>query len=245
MHKKDFHEGHISDRSTNIYNHKYSVAIIVLNDLIASKVDYKEYLERDRLALGIDLRKMGRVPIWHRMKTGEKYYIWRYQKLLRKVEYLQNCLKGRSFIWKIDFVIQKHRLLKLGMSYSFYIQPNCFGPGLSIAHIGTIIVHGKARIGQNCRIHNCVTIGGNSKEDDQVPTIGDNVFIGPSASILGGVVLADGIAVGANAVVLDSFPQKNITIAGAPARKVSETGSSGLLHVLRKKEESPVTSAQR
>ena len=41
---------------------------------------------------------------------------------------------------------------------------------------------------------------------------------------LGGATIADGIAIGAGAVVNKSFAEKDITIAGVPARKISNNG---------------------
>jgi serine O-acetyltransferase len=61
-----------------------------------------------------------------------------------------------------------------------------------------------------------------------MPKIGNDVFIGPGAVIFGPVEIADGIAIGANSFVNKSFEEPNITIAGSPARKVSNKGSEGL-----------------
>ena len=54
-------------------------------------------------------------------------------------------------------------------------------------------------------------------------TIPKNVF-GPGAKIFGAVVLGNNVAVGANAVVNKSFGD-NVTLAGAPARVLAETGA--------------------
>ncbi|MBK8614437.1 MAG: hypothetical protein IPN85_13365 [Flavobacteriales bacterium] len=69
----------------------------------------------------------------------------------------------------------------------FDIPPNVFGPGLSIAHRGTIRVHPDARIGPNCRIH--VDVGRQvlPGPDDLVPTIGENGQIGPGAKLFGNI----------------------------------------------------------
>lgn len=56
------------------------------------------------------------------------------------------------------------------------------------------------------------------------PHIGNNVVIGVGAVVLGDTYIADGIAVGANAVVNKSFEEPNIAIAGVPARKISNNG---------------------
>lgn len=55
------------------------------------------------------------------------------------------------------------------------------------------------------------------------------MYIGPGAKIFGDIFIADNIAIGANAVVNKSFYESNITIAGVPAKKISNKGSKGLL----------------
>ena len=78
-----------------------------------------------------------------------------------------------------------------------------------------------------CRIHQFVTIG-HSAPGIKPPRIGNNVFIGPGAVIVGDIEIADGIAIGANLYVAESFEEPNITIAGCPARKISDKGSKYL-----------------
>jgi serine O-acetyltransferase len=86
-------------------------------------------------------------------------------------------------------------------------------------------------VGANCELHNLVHIAQNlhiaqkGAESDKAPTIGDNVFIGPGARVLGDITIADGIVIGANSVVTKSFYETDITIAGVPARKISDRGS--------------------
>jgi serine O-acetyltransferase len=86
--------------------------------------------------------------------------------------------------------------------------------------LGTV-VHPRARIGANCVISSCVSIGCRSKHPD-VPVIGDDCFIGTGARILGPVHVGDGSVIGANAVVLDDVPPGCIAV-GVPA-KVVKTG---------------------
>jgi serine O-acetyltransferase len=91
------------------------------------------------------------------------------------------------------------------------------------------VVHDYAKVGENCRISQGVTIG-NSTHSPKVPILGNNIFIGPNAVIVGEITLADGIAVGANSYVDKSFNEPNITIAGCPARKVASNGSENCWH---------------
>jgi serine O-acetyltransferase len=88
------------------------------------------------------------------------------------------------------------------------------------------------RVGANCRIHSLVYIAtqatGLVGKDEDCPTIGNNVFIGPNTTIVGKIEIADDIAIGANSYVSASFTERGITIAGAPARKINTRGSKGL-----------------
>ena len=181
--------------------------------MIQSKADYKRYLEQDRVAL---YKKTKRPRI-----AGDE--IWQYEILLRKTEYYMNCHKtpiGKAIATFLHFRLRKTGR-KLG---GYHIPPNAFEEGLSIAHWGPIVVHPSARIGKNCRIQQCVTIGATNGET-QAARIGDNVFIGPCTSIIGNISIGNDIAIGANSVVTKNFEENSITIAGVPAKKISDNNS--------------------
>jgi serine O-acetyltransferase len=61
-----------------------------------------------------------------------------------------------------------------------------------------------------------VTIGA---ERNESPILGDNIFIGSGAKIIGGITLGSRVKVGANAVVTKSLPD-DVTAVGIPARIV-------------------------
>jgi serine O-acetyltransferase len=111
----------------------------------------------------------------------------------------------------------------------YSIPINVFGPGLCIAHRGTIVVNKDARVGENCRIHACTNIGSGRGSVLLAPKIGDDVYIGPGAKIFGNIEIADNIAIGANSVVNKSFYEKGISIAGVPAKKINNKGSEGMV----------------
>jgi serine O-acetyltransferase len=81
-----------------------------------------------------------------------------------------------------------------------------------------IVVHGEAQIGDDVHIDQCVTIGGNATEYG-VPTIGDGVYIGAGAKILGPVIIGSNTVIGANAVVVTDIPS-NCLAVGVPARVI-------------------------
>lgn len=110
-----------------------------------------------------------------------------------------------------------HFSLKLG----FDIPPNTCGKGLVIHHHGCIVINGNARLGDYCVLQQGVNIGQGYCSED-VPIIGNHVWIGPGAKIYGKINIADGIAIGANSVVNQSFDERDICIAGVPARKIGK-----------------------
>ncbi len=193
---------------------------IVRWGMIRSKEDLRYYLKADAIALG------------YRHRVPPRYSrnpIWKFQRTMRYFEYYGNRTRV-SFIGCLYRIALRWRYDRLSAQLGFTIPPNVFGPGLSISHRGTIVVNGNARIGANCRIHVCVNIGVEAGgPPGHVPVIGDNVYIGPGAKIFGDIQIADGIAIGANAVVNKSFREPNITIGGVPARKISNKGSTRLL----------------
>lgn|SRR3989338_9051490 len=89
--------------------------------------------------------------------------------------------------------------------------------GFYIGHFGGIIIHYKVRIGKNCSIGTGVVVGTRGLGDEGVPVIGDNVYVGVGAKILGAVKIGNNVKIGANAVVLTDVPD-NATAVGIPAK---------------------------
>jgi serine O-acetyltransferase len=92
-----------------------------------------------------------------------------------------------------------------------------FGPGLVLIHSNGIVINGNVRGGSGIHIEHQVTIGAERRIS---PTIGDNVFIGAGAKIIGNVQIGDGARIGANAVVVEDVPAGR-TAVGVPARIVA------------------------
>ena len=149
---------------------------------------------------------------------NEAAILRRHMVLLRTTEYHINTgHRLRAGLWKL-------RLRRLQNRYGMHVALNCCGKGLQIAHVGPILMNAHVTVGERCCFHfNTAVVAGGT--DNGVPTLGDGIVVGLGAVILGGVTLADGIAVGANAVVNKSFPEPDITVAGAPARKIADHGA--------------------
>jgi len=192
--------------------------------MIKSKEDYNYYIEADRIA-----NELPKYPSLLKRFKNILFpnYVWRFEKVLRKLEYYNNCKKGLIAIIYRFFLTKKYNNLSLKLGFS--IPYNVFGPGLSIAHYGTIIINSGAKIGANCRLHACVNIGTEAGHHNKAPSIGDNCYIGPGVKMYGEIHIADGIAIGANSVVNKSFYESNIAIAGVPAKKIANVDTTDLL----------------
>lgn len=91
-----------------------------------------------------------------------------------------------------------------------------FGPGFVLIHSDGVVINGAVKGGRNVKIEHQVTIGA---ERRQSPIIGDDVFIGAGAKIVGPVKIGDGARIGANAVVVHDVPA-HTTVVGIPAKPV-------------------------
>lgn len=139
-----------------------------------------------------------------------EYYIYKFQKRLRAEETSSNIIK------KILYRILKNRL---GVKLGIYIPAGVFDEGLHIWHYGNIIVNAESKVGKNCILHgdNCI---GNNGSSERCPVIGNNVDIGTGAKILGHVRIADGVKIGAGAVVVKDCLTENATLVGIPAVEI-------------------------
>ena len=108
-----------------------------------------------------------------------------------------------------------------------YVEINTLsiGPGLRIYHGDGIVIASGAVIGRGMTIQHQVTIGNRIGHEGELgcPTIGDDVFIGVGAKVLGAIRIGNNVRIGANAVVLHDIPD-NATVVGIPAKVVRIEG---------------------
>ncbi|MDA0323842.1 MAG: serine acetyltransferase [Verrucomicrobia bacterium] len=97
-----------------------------------------------------------------------------------------------------------------------------FGPGFVVIHSHGIVINSAVVGGADIRLEHQVTIGA---ERRQTPRLGNDVFVGAGARILGGVRIGSHVQIGANAVVLDDVPD-HCTAVGVPARVIEREAKS-------------------
>jgi serine O-acetyltransferase len=121
-------------------------------------------------------------------------------------------------------VILRHYSYKFGIFIPFNTP---IGVGFYIGHCGGIHFNAGARVGRNCNISQDVTLGqANRGRNKGYPVIGDGVYIGPGAKIVGAVRVGNNVAIGANCVVTQDVPD-NAVVVGVPGRVISSAGAEG------------------
>lgn len=161
-----------------------------------------------------------------------QYYSIRQIPGLRFSFWMRLCsvLRGKKAWIPIYITALNHYnrcLYKYGISIPFNTN---IGEGFYIGHFGCIVVSPSAVIGKNVNISQGVTIGVTNRGDKAgVAIIGDGVYIGPGAKIIGAIRIGNNVAIGANAVVTHDVPD-NAVVAGVPARIISMNGAEGYVN---------------
>jgi serine O-acetyltransferase len=84
------------------------------------------------------------------------------------------------------------------------------------------------RAGENLTVNQNVCIGYDYLRDGK-PRLGDNVFIGAGAKVLGNINIGNNVVIAANALVITSIPD-NCSVVGNPAKIVSRGVTSDYLN---------------
>jgi serine O-acetyltransferase len=151
-----------------------------------------------------------------------KYVFW-----MRACAATRSGPRASRVLYPLCRSMYRHYMFKLGISIPYTTS---IGPGFYIGHFGGIVVSSGARIGRNCNISQGVTIGATNRGDRAgAPTIGDRVYIGPGAKVLGGIRVGHDVAIGANAVVIRDVPAHSVVV-GVPAEVISTAGSAGYIN---------------
>lgn len=146
--------------------------------------------------------------------------------VIRLFFYLHSVLNKKNKlleIFKFVFIIP-YRLINL--IYGATVPINAKFEGIPILPHGLhgVFISKDAIIGKNVTIYHQVTIGSiHTKGSKNIgsPIIGNDVFIGVGAKVLGGISIGDSVKIGANTVVVKSVPN-NCVVVGVPGKIVKQ-----------------------
>lgn len=105
------------------------------------------------------------------------------------------------------------------------------GKGLFIGHFGTIILNPDTILGENVNIASGVTIGKTNRgEKKGVPTIGNDVWIGTNAVIVGNITIGDDVLIAPNAYVNMDVPSHSVVIGNPAVIHAKENATEGYIN---------------
>ncbi len=149
----------------------------------------------------------------------------------RYTYFLRKCAHWRQkHCWPIyafyRLILNHHRF-----KYGFDIpDATSIGKGFYLGHFGGVVVNSSTVIGSNVNLAHGVTIGRiNRGEKVGVPVIGDKVWIGAHAIVVGNIKIGNGALIGPGAYVNFDVPE-NAVVMGNPGQIVSDKGNEGYIH---------------
>lgn len=148
-----------------------------------------------------------------RIKTYIFQGAYKYTKIYRRVNYYYKRNK------KIRYFLMRLLLLRRSYKYGYQINEKAqIGEGLYLGHRGTIIINGDAVLGNNVNIQAGVTIGQENRgERIGAPHIGNEVWIGGNAVIVGKITIGNNVLIAPNSFVNRDIPDDSIVV-GNPIR---------------------------
>ena len=138
---------------------------------------------------------------------------------------LQTCKNPLIKLWyRVAFSIIKS---KRGIEI-FYMTN--IGKGLYLGHAYNITINSKAVIGSNCNIHKGVTIGRENRGKRKgTPTIGDRVWIGINATVVGDITVGDDVLIAPNSFVNCDVPSHSIVLGNPCMIKHRDNATEGYI----------------
>ena len=121
---------------------------------------------------------------------------------------------------------------KLSFRYGFQIPVGTkIGPGFYIGHFGTLVVNKEAIIGSNCNIAHGVTIGRTNRGKLKgSPEIGNQVWIGTGAVIVGKIKIGNNVLIAPNSFVNMNVPDNSIVIGNPAQISYKENPTEGYIN---------------
>lgn len=175
------------------------------------KEDLKRYHHSPIRALPIALSKLGFLALLN-YRVG--YFL---RELVRGLPVISHL------VWFITGISRVIINIISGIDISYTAK---IAYGMKICHFSNIFISSKAVIGRNCTLHQGVTIGrGVIQGEESEPTIGDDVFIGANAVIIGAITLGDNVRIGANTCCFKSVSE-NTTVVSNGVRIIKNENSN-------------------
>jgi serine O-acetyltransferase len=148
--------------------------------------------------------------------------------------------KPGSLVWIFYKLFHRRYFYKYGFQIPLTTK---IGKGLHIAHFGNVVLHVNASLGENCNLCHGITIGqANRGERKGYPSLGNKVWVGTGAVIVGKIVVGDNVLIAPNSYVNFDVPSNSIVL-GNPGKVIpKEDATLGYIESIM--DPAPQSSAQ-
>lgn len=131
--------------------------------------------------------------------------------------------------WKFLKYIVRHYSIKYG--YQIPIETS-IGEGLYLGHYGAVVINSGTKIGDNCNIAQNVTIGMENRGPRKgCPIIGNMVWVGAGAVVVGNISIGDDVLIAPNAFVNCDIPSHSIVFGNPCIVKSRENATEGYIKI--------------
>lgn len=156
-------------------------------------------------------------------RYGDKpgLFITLFTFFFRKAQTVKHCL----WVYKLGlYSLEKFRLLEIPRTCSI-------GGGVFFAHFQSITINPLTIIGSNCTILKGVTIGMEMRGERRgCPTIGDNVYIGINATVVGKITVGDDVLIASNSFVNCDIPSHSVVFGNPCVIKHRDNATDGYIN---------------
>ncbi len=157
----------------------------------------------------------------HRYGNGKLPF---YQYCFRRCQLSRGIT--RKFFWLLYKLAARSRGLEISVSCDI-------GPGLYIGHAFAITINPEVVIGKNCNLAKGVTIGQENRGKRQgTPVIGDEVWIGTNAVVVGKITIGNDVLIAPNSFVNCDVPDHSIVFGNPAVIKPCEHATAGYIDFL-------------
>lgn len=128
-------------------------------------------------------------------------------------------------------IYRRFQLYRLSHKYGLEISPDAkIGNGLYLGHPYNITVGSDVTIGNNVSLHKGCTIGRTNRGNSGSPTIGNNVYIGINATVVGNISIGNDVLIAPNSYVNFDVPDHSIVIGNPGVIHRKENATEGYVN---------------
>ena len=159
---------------------------------------------------------------YYRNTNGKKFHFYSYfvmGKKMRMLFWFRKCNNSKGIFYFFNRIIYSHYLK---WNNNEIPAKTSIGEGLYLGHSGGRYINSNCIIGRNCNLNHNVTIGQENRGIRKgSPTIGNQVWVGANAVIVGNISIGNNVLIAPNSFVNFDVPSDSIVI-GNPAKIIKD-----------------------